>query len=507
LPLAALCCIFLLLSMVSPARAAGTTWTVDRPGDDLSNGDLSTHRGSIRFALNNATSGDIVLFGDVGADTIFVSSPLVVPAGVSVGGARNEADCGDYHTPRANIEDGPLFTLRPVVSLGAGASLHGINIGGGDTGVKVTGADVDICGVGIGIVHDGDGYVIALPPAHTALSIDGARVTVRRNYLNGAVAVSSHSSDTQIGDTVDGSGDSNAGVRNATVTVWADANGAAQRVTIRDPFPRALHGLVAPGVLGGDDDPTHANNWAQTPTITSARTEDGATVQISGMASPLSVVDLFLDYLVDIDRRTVVADASGAFSYSGPLPPGQVSVAAASTLDDPAHPTRLGSSSQWSGATTVISASAAPLLSSLGSTIDLSAVATGPAHPGDTLRFNITIVNIGPVTVNNINSTVFQASPSVTILAHSHKITGGSGFIATDGGFSNGRLTPGQAAVYSIDALVNPTDKPALASLSMEVNADGIIATPVRALMRIEPGVAAPGPLSPRVWLALAIGG
>jgi uncharacterized repeat protein (TIGR01451 family) len=275
-------------------------------------------------------------------------------------------------------------------------------------------------------------------------------------------------------------------------------------VTIRDRFSRVLQGLIAPGALGGDDDLTHANNWAQTPTIYNASTSDGVTVRISGAANPLSVVDLFLDNQAEVDRRTLMADASGAFSYSGPLPAGDVSVRAASTLADPAHPARFGSSSEWSAETTVISASAEPLLSSLGSTLDLSGAAAGPAHPGDTLRFSITLVNIGPVDVTNINSTVFQASPTVTIVANSHQIAGGSGFIATDSGFSNGRLAPGQTAVYSLDALVNPIDRPALASLSMEVNADGIISTPVRALMRIEPGVAAP---SPRIWLALAIGG
>jgi hypothetical protein len=502
----ALCGVVLLLLMAAPARAAGVSWLVDRPGDGASDGDLATHSGTLRFALANASAGDVVLFGDVGADTIFVQSTLVIPAGVSVGGARDQADCGSYGAPLANIQDVPLSSLKPVFSLGAGAALHGINIGGGDIAVKIAGDDADICGVGIGIVHDGDGNAIALPPKHAALIVDGARATIRRNYLNGSAVVSTRGSDTRIGDAIGGSDDSNDGIRDAAITVLADANGAARRVTIRDRFPRALHGLVAPGVLGGDDDPTHANHWAQTPNVASARTEDGVTVQISGTANPLSVVDLYLDYLTEIDRRTVMADAAGNFSYSGPLPAGEVRLYAASTLADPAYPARIGSSSEWSGGTAVISSTNPPLLSSLGSTIDLSGVETGPAHAGDILRFNITMVNIGAVDVTNINSTVFQASPTVTLLANSHKITGGNGFVATDSGFSNGTLAPGQTAIYSIEALVNPTDKPALASLSMEVNADGIIATPVRALMRIEPGVVAPAP-SPRMWLALALGG
>jgi hypothetical protein len=515
LPIAALCCVVLLLSMVSPAHAAGITWHVNRPGDDPTNGDLPTHSGSLRFALTHAASGDLVLFGDVGVDTIFIGSTLFVPPGVAVGGARDQADCGSYSAPLANIEDSPLFTLRPVVSLGAGASLHGVNIGGGGIGVKITGDDVDICGVGIGLVHDGDGNVTPLPPQGVALIIDGARTTVRRNYLNGAVVVSSHSSDTRIGDAVGGSGDANDGVRDASVSILTDATdtgglcanstNAAHRVTIRDRFPRGLVCLEKPGVSGGDDVASHVNNWAQTPTVFGARTDDGATVQISGLANPLSVVDLFLDYQVDIERRTVMADALGNFSYSGPLPAGNVWVYAASTLDDPAHPTRIGSSSEWSGATAVISSTNQPLLSSLGSVIDLSRSETGPAHSGDILRFNITMVNIGSVDVTNINSTVFQASPTVTLLVHSHKMIGGIGFVATDSGFSNGTLAPGQTAVYSIDALVKPTDKATLASLSMEVNGVGIISTPVRALMPIvtEPS---PAPLPPRVWLALAMG-
>lgn len=501
---AALCCVTLLFSIAAPARAASITWHVNRPGDSATDGDLATHSGTLRFALAHAASGDLVRFDEMGANTIVAQSTLVVPPGVTVGDLCDQAGCGDYNTPQANIEDATQLSLAPVFRLGAGAALHGINLGGGAIGVQITGDDVDICGVGIGIVHDRDGNLIALPPKDQALVVDGARATVRRSYLNGAVVVSPNGSDTRIGDTVGGSGDANDGARDATVTILADASGAARRVTIRDRFQRTLAGLIAPGALGGDDDPTHANSWAQTPIIYNASTSDGVTVKISGAANPLSVVDLFLDSQAEIDRRTLLADSSGAFSYSGPLPAGDIAVRAASTLADPAHPARVGSSSEWSSATTVISASAEPLLSSLGSTIDLSGAAAGPAHPGDTLRFSITLVNIGPVDVTNINSTAIQASPAVTILANSQMLFGGSGFVATDGGFSNGRLAPGQTATYSLDARVNPTDRPALASLSMEVSADGIISTPVRALMRIEPQVAAPPP--PRIWLALALG-
>ena len=512
----ALCCIGLLLLIVSPAQAAGSTWHVNRPGDDAADGDLPTHSGSLRFALTNAASGDLVLFGDVGVDTIFIGSTLTVPPGVAVGGARGQADCGNYNTPLANIEDSPLNTVRPMFSLGAGASLHGINIGGGGIGVKTTGDDVDICGVGIGLIHDGDGNVTPLPPQGVALIVDGARTIIRRNYLNGAVVVSSHSSDTRIGDAIGGSGDANDGIRDASVGILTDATdtggpcanstSAAQRVTVRDRFPRGLVCLEKPGVFGGDDLARHVNNWSQTPTVFGARTDDGVTVQISGVANPLSVVDLFLDYQVDIERQTVVADAAGNFSYSGPLPIGSVWVYAASTLDDPAHPTRIGSSSEWSGGTAVISSTNQPLLGALGNVIDLSRSETGPAQPGDILRFNVTMTNVGGVDVTNINSTTFQPPTSVTILAHSHTITGqGSGFIATDSGFSNGTLAPGKSEVYTVDAVVNQGVAAGMAVFSLDVNGDGIVSTPVVGRMRIAAAVAAPP--SPRVWLALAMGG
>jgi hypothetical protein len=116
--------------------------------------------------------------------------------------------------------------------------------------------------------------------------------------------------------------------------------------------------------------------------------------------------------------------------------------------------------------------------------------------------FNLSEAMVGCI---RINSAVFQVSPTIALLAHSHKLIGGSGFVASDSGFSHGTLAPGETAVYSIDALVLPTTKATLASLSMEVNADGIISTPARALMPI---IAAPASApQPRVWLALALGG
>src|SRR5262245_44067766 len=76
---------------VAPARASSTIWLVDRPGDDATDGDLGTNRGTLRFTLAHAMSGDLVKIGDVGADKIFVSSTLIVPAGVAVGGSRGQS--------------------------------------------------------------------------------------------------------------------------------------------------------------------------------------------------------------------------------------------------------------------------------------------------------------------------------------------------------------------------------------------------------------------------------
>lgn len=154
--------------------------------------------------------------------------------------------------------------------------------------------------------------------------------------------------------------------------------------------------------------------------------------------------------------------------------------------------------------TAVISSSAEPLLSSLGSVIDLSGPEQGSAHQGDVLRFSVTMTNVGPVDVTNIRSTVFQAPAAVTVWAGSGKIQGeGTGFIATDSGFSGGTLAPGKTAVYSLDAVVNTPAANGMAVFSLEVGGDGIVATPVVGRMRI---VAEPAQSSqPRVWFPLIL--
>ena len=171
------------------------------------------------------------------------------------------------------------------------------------------------------------------------------------------------------------------------MTVLADATGAAQRVTIRDPFPRGLHGLVGNGISGGDDVPTHANNWAQTPTIISAYTyDDFATVQVHGVANPLSLVDIYFDYQITVARQPpVMADATGAFSFSGPLPGRYVQVIAVSTLNDPAHPGWVGSSSRFSAPKPVTASAPTTSLQLSPATLIFTAAAGDPASLAQTL--------------------------------------------------------------------------------------------------------------------------
>jgi hypothetical protein len=382
--------LLLLIGAMPAAHAAGTTWTVDRPGDDGADGDLAAHKGSIRFALAHAASGDMVKFGDIGVDTIFLSSQggtLIVPPGVALGSPREQADCGSYNDPLVTIAD-PSLTLGgaidTMISLGAGATLRGVGILRGRISVRITGPNVEVCGAGLGRSVDGDGVALPGPPWAAALIVDGDHAVVRRSYINGAVSVTTHGSDTRLGDTLQGNGDTNGGVRDAYVTVLADQGGAARRVTIRDPFPRALHGMPGNGAPGGDDVPNHANNWAMTPEIISAYTYDNfATAQIRGIASPNSLVDMFFDNQITVARQApVLADATGMFSFTGALPPvpPPVLAFAASTLDDPAHPGRVGSSSEWSGAKLVTIPGATPLALTPAALV-FTAILTGSLPP------------------------------------------------------------------------------------------------------------------------------
>ena len=258
----------LLSASTRPARALGAVWHATRAGDDAANGSMADREGTLRFVLGHAAAGDSVRIGDVG-EFIDVSSTLVVPAQVAVGAQRDEP-CGSYTRPLTNIRATDL--VSPVLRIGGGATLRNVDIVGGRVGVLAAGPEVDVCGTGIGVAYEpGADPPIAIPevkpPSRAAIIIDGERATVHQSYLNGPVVVNPVGSDTRIGDAVNGSGEGNAGVRAATVSVLSNGALAARRVTIRDPFPRALQGIVGGGVPGGDDEAGHANAWVQTPVI------------------------------------------------------------------------------------------------------------------------------------------------------------------------------------------------------------------------------------------------
>ncbi len=491
----------LAFTMATPAHAAGTTWYVTTATDLPDDGDLTTHSGSLRFALTHAIAGDIVSFAhyETAADTIFITSPLDVPSGVAVGQPRAEP-CGSYTRPLVNLQATDA-AIDPLVRLGAGATLRNVDLGGGRITVRIVGEDADICGVGLGVVSDGDGNTTPLPPwSRVALSIDGARATIHRNRINGQIVVSVNSSGTRIGDALDGSGDGNDGVRDASVTVLADATSAAQRVTIRDPFPRALHGLAGDGMPGGDDNPAHANNWALTPTITSATTNDNfATVEVRGIASPRSLIDIFFDTQVDVIRQApVVASDDGSFRFSGALPGPTTLIITASTLNDPAHPGRIGSASQWSSPATVQAGPGKPLLAATAALADRDRPG-GLALPGDHLRFTVVMTSEGALDVTNIRSLYLDIPPALQVTPDSGALTGGRGFVATDSGFRGGTLASGAQATYTLDATLAADAGPGMLVISGEVAADGIVTIPIVARLRV--GAAAPS----RAWLPLVV--
>jgi hypothetical protein len=347
--------LLLLVSGQFPIQlaAAGTTWSVTTATDDVSDGNLAQHSGSLRFVLTHAAAGDLVSFADFDTgSSIFIGSTLTIPAGVAVGLPRSGA-CGSYTSPLVNIK-GLTTAIAPLIMLENDTTLRNVNLGGGDVSARIVGSNVEICGVGVGIEYDAG--ILPLPALHSALIIDAPQAVVRQSYLNGAVVVTSNGNDTRIGDTLQGSGDTNQGVRACTITIQSGALSAARRVLVRDPFPRALSGISGAGVPGGDDAPLHANHWSLRPTITRAISSDGfATVIVDGAASPHALVDLFYETQVDRQRvAQVSADAAGAFHYQGPIPGSGVEVIAVSTLNDVAHPLRVGSSSELSGAVAVV---------------------------------------------------------------------------------------------------------------------------------------------------------
>jgi hypothetical protein len=403
--------VMLLFLLIGPPTASATTinWLVDSASDDVNDGSVISHTGSLRFVLAHAVSGDNVGFHIVGVDKIYVASPLTVPVGVAVG-YRRDQPCGDYHTPRINVE---AYTpsIDPIFYLSVDSTLRNIDIGGGRISVRVGGSNVDVCGSGLGVENDGDGNLVPLPPTALALSIDGDHAVIHRNYLTGPIAVSPQGSDSRLGDTITGTGEINAGVRDAGVTVLSNASGAAQRVTIRDPFPRALFGIAGTGVFAGDDVITHTNNWAQRPTILSAYTPDNfATVEVRGIANPVSEVDIFFDTQISVTRQLpVVADATGVFSFTGSLPGNSVLVYAVSTLNDPAHPNRQGSSSQLSAAMQVTTLPPAPTMQVSPAAITFTAVLSQLNPPAQNLI--VTMPPLSPTLAWHLDSSTTDGLP------------------------------------------------------------------------------------------------
>lgn len=394
-----------LIIPVGRVEAAGTTWNVTSPSDDVTDGNLAAHTGSLRFALAHAVSGDVIGFDIQAVDKLYPATTLVVPPGVAVGHQRDQP-CGSYKTPLINI-NGQGLSTGTVISLTAGSTLRNVDISWGRVSLRVAGTDVDVCGVGLGLEADGEGNVTPLPASGIALAVDGDHAVIHQNYINGQVVVTDRGSDSRIGDAIGGSGDTNDGVRDASVIVSTGATGAAQRVTIRDPFPRLLQNMGGSGVSGGDDVPTHANNWAQTPVILSAYTPDNfVTVQVQGTANSLSVVDLYFDNQVTIARQpSVMADASGHFSFTGALPGPDVLITAASTLNEAAHAKRLGSSSQLSGVAHVTTEQPPTLLQLAPATLSFTSALSLPLPSAQVLHVsapNLTWqVVVTPITATN----------------------------------------------------------------------------------------------------------
>ena len=354
-------CLFVFLPVqrasARTSRTNGATWYVTTVTDDGADGNTMTNSGSLRFTLLHAQSGDFVSFAklDRTVDIIDVYSTLTVPDGVSVGHLRSEP-CGNANSPLINVR-APLSPPTFIVFvLGAHTTLRNLDIAGGSISVQAAGTDVDVCGMGLGYLHDNTDGLLPAAPFTAAFTVVGPHGWLHQSQVNNTIIVGQLASDTVIGDRLNGSGDGNTGdcgnMGKCTVSVLNDTISAARRVTIRDPFPRALLGLSGDGISGGDDVVTHTNNWVQTPSISSASSPDHfSTVQVTGVANPLSALDVYFDDHVTLARQTqtpMIADATGAFTFTGVMTNQTMSVYVVSTLNDPAHSGRVGSSSEWS---------------------------------------------------------------------------------------------------------------------------------------------------------------
>jgi hypothetical protein len=185
---------------------------------------------------------------------------------------------------------------------------------------------------------------------------------------------------------------------------------------------------------------------------------------------------------------TVTVDQSG-------LAPGFYQGAV--SVFDPADP-----ADRAIAAVTLVALSGEPLLGATGAVTDLSGPPAGPAHPGDVLRFTVTMTSLGAVSLNGINSTNLQIPQGYAVVQGSGTVSGGAGFLATDQGFSGGTLLPGASATYTLNVSVPANAPSGMAVFSVEVGAAAVVSIPVVGRMRI--AQAAPA-LRPVAWLPVVV--
>lgn len=176
------------------------------------------------------------------------------------------------------------------------------------------------------------------------------------------------------------------------------------------------------GINGGSD--VGSNNQAQEPTINSASIGINSGLQATGTTSPNSKVEIFLADSTTITQGktylgTVAANTSGLFNFNQPLPttvsivPNTAVLVATDTLNDPAFPQRIGSTSQFSPPFT---ATVVPSLTLNPTALNFSAsVNTNPAGQATLLSVVNGSVNYATAIAYSANSSSnnwLQLSPS-----------------------------------------------------------------------------------------------
>ena len=124
---------------------------------------------------------------------------------------------------------------------------------------------------------------------------------------------------------------------------------------------------------------------------------------------------------------------------------------------------------------------------------------SGVAHPGDLIRFTVALTNPGTVVVSSIGSSALQFPMATTVVSGSGAFHGGSGFSASDNGFSGGTLAAGAYASYTLDLRIAPDARLGGLVIRSDVSGNGVITIPVVGRTQIVAAVVKP--MSPRVWL------